>query len=100
MQVLLGAATLFFCCCCVVAFGFQDLDLRTWVSGPRYLALKIWVSRLRQTDTGFQDLDARMHARVGVMAAGSRWSVISVAGSAIENAPKTSSNKQTNGHNK
>ncbi len=39
MQVLLGAATFFFCCCRVAAFGSQDLALRTWVSGPRYLAL-------------------------------------------------------------
>jgi hypothetical protein len=39
MQVLLGAATLFFCCCRVAAFGSQDLALRTWVSGPWFLAL-------------------------------------------------------------
>jgi hypothetical protein len=32
---------------------------------------------------------------VGVMVAGSRWSVISVAGSAIENAPRTSSDART-----
>jgi hypothetical protein len=27
---------------------FQDLDLRTWVSGPRYLALRTWVSGPRK----------------------------------------------------
>jgi hypothetical protein len=36
-----------------------------------------------------------MHARVEVMVAGSRWSVMFVAGFAIENAPRTLSNART-----
>ncbi len=48
----------FFCCCRVAAFGSQDLSFRIsinghWasgsrVSGPRYSALRTWVSRPRQ----------------------------------------------------
>ncbi len=41
------------------------LGFRTWVSGPRYLALKTWVLGPGQTHMlsgpRFQDLDRRMH---------------------------------------
>jgi hypothetical protein len=63
MQVLLGAATLFFCCCRVAAFGSQDLDLRTWVSRPRYLALTTNDRKLTVADRRTQQ--ATLYIRLG-----------------------------------
>jgi hypothetical protein len=89
MQVLLGAATFFFYCCRVTAFGSQDLDLKTSIFGSQDLGFRTQIDRHWVSGPG------RTHTRVGVMAAGSRWSVISVAESTIENAPRTSSDRRT-----
>jgi hypothetical protein len=59
----------FFCCCRVAAFGSQDLSSRTsinghWVSGsrvsgPRYSALRTWVSRPRHACNALRESRAR-----------------------------------------
>ncbi len=72
------------------------LALKTSVSGPRYLALRAWVSGLGHvwlTERRIMRQAASLslgETCVGVMVAGGRWSVISVADSTIENAPRTS----------
>ncbi len=73
--------------------GFQDLDRRTDI-GHRKLSI-LRSSYLFPVTFLCVHRHFSLRPVVGVMAAGSRWSVISMAGFAIENAPRTSSDERT-----